>query len=513
MTVSIKAIDELKDLVVEKVHEQERKPGFVYQDLRLEIGLGKAAGSQNGNPLGAREDYGISLGVRTIAMHGKYNAFGFKGASIGEKQLKNLGKVIEECQETSFKRAKLNAMHKQKINARHASLTVYSTELAQVEPIIDKVEGSFKKNPLSIELSELIDESKKLSKEMKKIKEIKSAYVGIDAGISRKLFVSSEGSVIDQSWPLTEAFVFCTAVGKGSADYSASLGDTAGLEVLEGKNVFEKDLEEFSLFIAKGTAELSNAPPARDSGKEVNVVTDPWYNCLLVHEICGHPSEADRALKKEAAWAGRAWWFKSMTDNLLGKRVASENVSVFSDPGLKGYGNYKYDDEGVKAKKVYNIEKGILKNFLNSRETAALLGQEPNGGMRATDAEDVPLIRMNNTCFGEGDWKPEEIIKETRNGYYLVGERIPSIGDTRQNFKITCWKLFEIKNGEIGRLYRNGGITADSNKYLLSVDACANDFKLFPVPNCGKGTPMQVMKVGNGGPTMRAKARITGATR
>lgn len=454
------------------------------------------------------------MGVRTLARQGAYNAFGFKGVSLGEKQLRDIGRIVRDCQETSFKRAKLNAAKKKWVNARRSSaLSVYSTELAQVEAFVDEVKGSYKKNPLSIELNELIERTRKVSREIKKIKEIKSAYVSIDAGFSRKLFVSSEGSVIDQSWPETDAMVYCSAKGKGSMDYYATLGDNAGLEVLEGENVFEKSLEEFALFIAKGTAELSNAPLARDSGKEVNVVTDPWYNCLLVHEICGHPSEADRALKKEAAWAGRAWWFRSMTDNWLGKRVASDNVSVFSDPGLKGYGNYKYDDEGVKAKKVYNIENGFLKTFLNSRETAALLGMEPNGGMRAMNAEDMPLIRMNNTCFGRGDWKPEEIIEETRNGYYLVGERIPSIGDTRQNFKITCWKLFEIKNGEIGRLYRNGGMTADSNKYLLSVDACANDFKLFPVHNCGKGTPMQTMKVGNGGPTMRGKARIAGATR
>jgi TldD protein len=59
-------------------------------------------------------------------------------------------------------------------------------------------------------------------------------------------------------------------------------------------------------------------------------------------------------------------------------------------------------------------------------------------------------------------------------------------------------------------LYRKGGITSDSKNYLCSVDACANDFKVFNVPNCGKGTPMQVMKLGNGAPSMRAKATVTG---
>lgn len=44
----------------------------------------------------------------------------------------------------------------------------------------------------------------------------------------------------------------------------------------------------------------------------------------------------------------------------------------------------------------------------------------------------------------------------------------------------------------------------------MNVDAVGNDFAVFPIPNCGKGQPMQVMRVGNGGPTLRSRARLTG---
>ena len=184
---------------------------------------------------------------------------------------------------------------------------------------------------------------------------------------------------------------------------------------------------------------------------------------------------------------------------------------MFSDPTMpEGYGYYKYDDEGTKAKKIFNIKNGCLNEFINSRETAGILGKQPNGGMRASSAFDIPIIRMTNTCIAAGEQEPEEIIRETRNGYYAVGQKIPSIGETRQNFRITCWKLFKIENGEIGQLYRSGGITADTHAFLKSIDAVGKDFRLFNVPNCGKGTPMQTMRVGNGGPTMRGRARISG---
>jgi TldD protein len=156
------------------------------------------------------------------------------------------------------------------------------------------------------------------------------------------------------------------------------------------------------------------------------------------------------------------------------------------------------------------IENGILKGFLNGRETAAVLGHEPNGSMRATDPSLVPLVRMTNAAFGPGEKPPEDIIKEVRDGYYVVNHRIPSISESRENFRISAQKVYKIENGNLTKLYRGGGIMANSKDFLMSIDAVGNDFKLYPVPNCGKGQPMQIMRVGNGGPTLRGRARVTG---
>jgi TldD protein len=70
--------------------------------------------------------------------------------------------------------------------------------------------------------------------------------------------------------------------------------------------------------------------------------------------------------------------------------------------------------------------------------------------------------------------------------------------------------VYEIKNGQLGQLYRDGGITADSRNYFQSIDAVGNDLRLYPIPNCGKGQPMQAKRMSNGGPTMRGVARLTG---
>ena len=81
---------------------------------------------------------------------------------------------------------------------------------------------------------------------------------------------------------------------------------------------------------------------------------------------------------------------------------------------------------------------------------------------------------------------------------------------SRENFRISAMKVYEIRQGELGQLLRDGGIMADSQAFLMRVDAAGDDFRLIPIPNCGKGQPMQAKRVGNGGPTLRSRAILTG---
>jgi TldD protein len=101
-------------------------------------------------------------------------------------------------------------------------------------------------------------------------------------------------------------------------------------------------------------------------------------------------------------------------------------------------------------------------------------------------------------------------VREVEHGWYVSGHRIPSIAESRENFRISARSVFEIRNGELGQRYRDGGIAADSRDYLMNVDAVGSDFQLYPIPNCGKGQPMQTKRLGNGGPTMRSRARVVG---
>jgi TldD protein len=157
-----------------------------------------------------------------------------------------------------------------------------------------------------------------------------------------------------------------------------------------------------------------------------------------------------------------------------------------------------------------HIDRGEFSGFLNSRATAALLGVEPNGSVRASQVQYAPLIRMSNTFFMAGDSPPEKLIGEVEHGYYVCGNRIPSIAESRESFRISARRIYEIDHGQLGRLFRAGSLMGGSKHFFMHVDGVGNDLRLIAIPNCGKGQPMQVKRMSNGGPTLRSRAWLGG---
>src|SRR5712691_7062549 len=377
----------------------------------------------------------------------------------------------------------------------------------------------YRVDPRTVELAEMVRYATDVSREVAAAASaVKYNWISTLTQLSRELFASTEGALIDQAFALTQGACAVVAVaGQASLDLHDVLGHQRGWEILlegvEDPWVRFPPFREFSVALAREAAELAAAPPLPSSDREVVVVTDPHYNTLVSHEIIGHPVELDRALKMETAYAGRSWLLRGLGEHQVGRQVASPLVTAYSDPSLPGYGHYTYDHEGTPARRVVHIDRGVFRGFMNSRQTAAIFGGEPNGHWKATGASLVPLIRMSNTVFDAGTRAPEDILGEVDHGWYVAGHRTPSIAESRENFRISARRVYEIRNGALGRLYRDGGIMADSRDYLMNVDAVGSDFRLYPIPNCGKGQPMQTKKLGNGGPTMRSRARLAGSTR
>ena len=312
-----------------------------------------------------------------------------------------------------------------------------------------------------------------------------------------KYFVNSEGSEILQNFTDVIMEMVATAHESGQTQsVNITEGGRGGLELITNK------IQQSAKEISKKASELIYAKPVKE--EKATVVMNPDFVSLLTHEILGHPSEADRVLGKEMAWAGGAWW-----KGKIGEKIGSEKLNVFDDPTIKeSLGWYYFDDEGVETKKTTLVEKGVLKNHMQNRETSEIFNTIPTGNMRATDYRFMPLIRMACTCIGNGDQNVNEIIKDVKNGYYISNMKVPSIDMNRHNWNISCQYAQKIENGEITNLLRDVIVMGTAPEFFNSIDACGNDFTVRPITNCGKGDPMQSMMMGNGGPTIRGTATV-----
>jgi TldD protein len=516
--ITVDLIDDVKETVRGILADSGRRLAHLhYGDARLEISEGKSAAAENGASKFSGDDYGFALGVRVLAGD-RMIAPGYVGLSLGTADLPHLERILREALERAYRRAMVNGEQKANAREKFGSLgeALADTRLHPIEVREDTVPAVFAVDPRAMDLSEMVRYTSDVSRRVAAVDaRVKYNYVSTLTQVSRELFASTEGALIDQAFALTQGMCMVVAV---SAATSQELYDVVGHQ--RGWEILTDGVDEpllsfprfvdFSLDMAREALALAEAPPLPASDREVVVVTDPHYNTLVSHEIIGHPVELDRALKMETAYAGRSWLLRGLDEHQVGKPVASPLVTAYSDPSLPGYGHYEYDHEGTPARRVVHIRNGVFQGFMNSRQTAAIFGGEPNGHWKATDASLVPLIRMSNTVFEAGARDAAEILAEVDAGYYLVGHRIPSIAESRENFRISARKVYEIRNGRLGRMYRDGGISADTRDYLMNVDAVGSDFRLYPIPNCGKGQPMQTKKLGNGGPTMRSRARIAG---
>ncbi|MCR4316889.1 MAG: TldD/PmbA family protein [Planctomycetes bacterium] len=525
---SVELLDDAKQTVAHLLAEAPSKyAGLSYADIRISMTSQRSALAECGKEKELRHDVALNAGIRVISGNANsrlgVKAQGFFGQNFGIVDLDDVASLLSEGLATAHVRASSSARQKEIFRESLPGLadSIVSSELAPVEIHQEIVPAAFDIDPDSISDGELMDLTREVSKEMmRRSPKVKFNVAEVTLQRTRDLFQSTEGANIDEGYALTQGLVYVVAGENGEASWDV-IGDRRGYEVLHGVNPYGEDFRTFALRITDETVLLSSAPPLRiDPSKLYPVVTDPQYNALLVHEICGHPTEADRILKMETAYAGRSWFFGSFADNQIGHQVASPLISVAADPTIGGYGGYKYDAEGTLARRTLLIDEGKLVDFQNSRETANRLssafdgtaGGAPNGCMRAVNASYVPLVRMNNVVFLGGSYDPEKMISEIEDGFYVKGNKIPSISESRENFRITAKLVYKIENGKIGQLYRSGGITADSKDFLTSIDAVGNDFKNYPIPNCGKGAPMQAMKVGNGGPHLRGLARMTGVS-
>jgi TldD protein len=356
------------------------------------------------------------------------------------------------------------------------------------------------KDPFTVPLNQKVQLLLDADAAMRSVQGVALTNSSMEYAREHKLFVSSEGSEVEQELYDVGAAIGASAVDPTSSEiqtrsYPNSFGrqaGTSGYEFIEAMNLVDHGAR-----IGEEAVKLLAAPQC-PSGV-TTIILDGPQTALQVHESCGHPIELDRVLGMEAGFVGKSFL---TTDKLNGHyRYGSDVVSITADATIPGgLGTFGWDDEGVPAQRTPIVTNGIFSGYLMSRDTAPMLGLTSNGCVRADSWNRLPMIRMTNVSLEPGTWTLDDLIADTEDGIYMSINKSWSIDDRRLNFQFGVELAYEIKHGKLGRMLKNATYTGITPQFWGSCDAICNRdaWVVWGTPNCGKGEPIQVMRTGHG---------------
>ncbi len=464
----------MKDLCYLAV-EATLNTGAAYADVRIVERRVSSVLVKNENVESLTDSASSGFGIRALVD----GAWGFSSSSlIGKQEMK---RVAEEA--TRIARASGRVKRGE-------------VELSQLTSREGSYRSEWKVDPWQVPLEEKISLLMDAQRAMEVDESIKLRTANLQAFRERRFFSSSEGSFLEQDILQTGAGTEVLVLRGGEVhrrSYPAPFGGnfrTAGWEFIESL-----DLVGNAEKTARQAVALLDAK--RCPGGKADIILGTNQLALQVHESCGHPTELDRVLGTEASYAGTSF----LSPEKLGSfPYGSESVNIVADATLDGgLGTFGYDDEGVPAQRVDLVRKGVFTGYQSSRETSVLFGQESSGNMRADGWSRIPLIRMTNINLLPGDWDLDELVSDTKEGIYMETNKSWSIDDLRLNFQFATEIAWEIKDGELGDLLKYPGYTGITYDFWRSCDAVCDEghWTLWGIPNCGKGQPGQVARVGH----------------
>ena len=366
--------------------------------------------------------------------------------------------------------------------------------LDEKETLNDEYQAPVEEDPFAVPLSAKLELLMEIDKNLS-ASGAKHTFSILEFRKDDTLFVDTDGSVISQNFVQSSAHIGAIAFSdKDSQTRSYINVKRGGFETIN-----QMDLAVRAKTLGEEAVLLLDADEC-PSG-EFDIILTPRQMFLQIHESVGHPTELDRILGSEAAFAGRSF-VEIANLTLKPQKYGSELVTIVADAACpQGLGTFMYDDEGVEGQSVPLIVKGRLVGLQTSRDNAKKINQNSGGAGLSDGWKNLPIVRMTNINMLPGDKTLDELIAEIEYGFIFDENKSWSIDDQRVNFQFACQIAREIKDGKLtGRIFKNPIYAGVTTKFWASCDGVANKdyWELVGVPNCGKGQPMQVMRVSHG---------------
>ncbi|MFH1637103.1 MAG: metallopeptidase TldD-related protein [Candidatus Woesearchaeota archaeon] len=364
--------------------------------------------------------------------------------------------------------------------------------------------------------------ARELSDLISRDKRVLISDVSVSANKDWDYFVNTEGSRIFHQSSFYNLRLYASARG---LDHKRRKED--GTEVNFVKVYHLRDYKELPSFkkLASDAEKLIETLDKLRKAEKLRVsetypaILNQSSHATFWHEVVGHRFEM-RSVNIEQGEEGddegdddECGMGDDDFSSMKNRKITNSLITIEMDPTLRKYngkslnGHYKFDDEGVKPKKVTLIKNGRIKDFLMGRQYRgyeSLKKHKSNGHGRYEDPSQLPSPRMSNLIIrSENPCTTEELkgmlLEECRKqgkefgfiirdfevgGYTSLGEGYFSIDPT------LIYKV-DAKTGKeslvrglriIGtRLHALEGIIAMDDDYSVSHGNCGSDSGWIPV--------------------------------
>jgi len=383
---------------------------------------------------------------------------------------------------------KLNLAKAEKLEKKIHGLTPYNITENRLEEFYEPVPYK------DISIKEKVEIAQT---QVKKIHELDSSVVSVRTMFrhtrNKEFYISSEKTLSQDLSRFEAVFVAALKQKSESGQSQTRIFDGYGLPGGWENSTPPDTLLEEMVLDGKKILGAPRLPPGY-----YDCIFDPSLSGILAHEAFGHGTEADTMMRNRAKGSG-----------FIGKRVASDLVSICDSPSLEGTAaGFKFDHEGQPAEPTCIIDNGILKDPMTDLTSASILKLKRTANGRRESYDHKAYTRMTNTYFRSGTDKLEDMIKSIDKGV-LVSRATNGMEDPKGwGIQLEALVAREIQNGKLTDQYYSPIIvTGYVPEILQSVSMVSDDFHINGLGMCGKGHKEWV-KVTDGGPFLKLRARL-----
>jgi PmbA protein len=372
--------------------------------------------------------------------------------ALGKRVATYSTSILEENEvaDAAEKAAKIAKVASEDPNWRHLNETFGKAQ----------AEGYFDKTVETLEQAEIVDAIQAAVSRIKDFdKRITPSLGSLTVAVAETAIANSHGHGVDRKESGVSVVLRTKAEEAGQ--------QSSGMEMQQARSWKAIDFEGSATKAAEQAIRFLKATPAESSKAPVIIRNQVFADMLGV--MLSGPANAE--------WVQNG---RSPLASKLKTKIASDLFTVVDDGLLRGgWETRPFDDEGHPTQTTRVIDRGVLQSFLYDNYTGLKAGVESTGNAQRGSYWTEPTPAPSNFILKPGSVKPEDIIRDTKEGLYVevtIGEWLSDPVGGNLSATVTHGRL--VKNGELTDAVKGAVISGSFYEILMKgIEAVGNDLR------------------------------------